>query len=261
MEKALHDLLTEKLADTKHGDKALVKIVEDWEDAASVKGKVQTANEEISKERDELKGKVKEANNKLADKDKEIERLQDNMLSDEDKKNFEDYKKRGMTSDKEKEMDAKLNAMADKLEQATAKITEMTQTIEEKESAALKATEESAKTSLKTDVIGALAKHGVKSPNAQKLAINSILADGLARVVKDENGGFKRVFTVVKDGKSLEATIEQLAETFAKENEALVDSSGKSGSGTDHSSYDVTTGLDYAKATAADIDDFALQNL
>lgn len=258
MPKALHDLLSEKLGDAKYEEKPVLDILTDWEDGNGAKVKVQEANRDLTARRDAAEKDLKASKDALAAKEKEVERLQNNMLSDEDRANFEKFKKSGMTSEKEREMEAKMNALTDKLDTAATQIQTLTQSVETERQNTARATEANAHTQLKGDVVAALAKQGIKNPANQALAMHSIIAEGQATIAKDDNGGFVQKYIVTKNGKPLEATIDELAETFAKAHEALVDASGNMGPGQDHNSY-ASTGnvLTDPKASRGQLEDEA----
>ena len=68
------------------------------------------------------------------------------------------------------------------------------------------------------------------------IALNYITSTGLAKLNKDDNGGTQEKYYILKDGKTLEATADELAQHFASTHEQLVSSSGNAGTGQDHSS-------------------------
>lgn len=251
MQTAIHEKLKELLKD----DKDLLKNVVDWHNGNEAMEKVQTANTEITKERDELKETAKTQKTELEtsittlkEKEAEVKRLQEGQLSDEDKKKLEQYTNKGMSD----AVEATLNTIKEKLESVE---TELATTKEERKSdkeALVKAEEDKAKASQRVTLTTALAEAKIIGDSAE-MALSYITSQGLAKLTKPENGeGFKENYVIMKDGKPYEATAKELAEHFASTHENLVSSSGNTGSGGSHGS-DTKTDQNTTKGSNEDL--------
>lgn len=239
MPKKVHDVLSEKLSDAKvtiDGEETLfVDYIEALFDKADAAVKIQTANAEISKGREKAEANVKDLKKKLEDlsvaqkeKEDEIKRLQDSMLSDDDKKKLDDLKRSGGIT---REAEAKINALAAQVEEAQKATEELTKKYEQERDEKIAAEASGRKERLRSDITTALGKVGIVGENS-RIALNDILAESM---VSDTETG--RAYTVLKDGKicSVE-TIDELASHYASVNENLVRSSGNSGPGQTHTS-------------------------
>lgn len=267
MPKTVHDVLSEKLGDVKvtigDGEKSLLAVIEGWQDGDEAKGKVQIANKEISEERDTLKKeavtlkeKVTAGEKTLGERDAEVKRLQTNALSDEDKAKLEQFKEAGMTP----EVEAKVNTMGAEIEKLVKAVQEGQDLAKQEKEAAQKATVAGANEKLRSDLKTALGDAKVTGRNAD-LALNTILADGHAKIEVGDDGKPKTTIQIIKDGKPFEATMKDLAEHIAKTNENLVDASGNAGSGNDHSSGAGGSATDYENKTLSQIHQEGAQGL
>jgi hypothetical protein len=234
MERELKEILDEALNGKNYQvdgeEKPLVEIVEGAFDKADAAEKIQSANKDLTAQRESWKEQERELKKAIEDSKGEIERLQKGSLSDEDRKRLEEYKRSGMTP----EVEAKYNTLSEQLQKMTEEQNNLQKTLEEKERKAREAELQGRSQSLKGELRDALSKVGINS--SASVAINHILAEGMAKV---ENGddGFKTVYTIKKDGKPYAAkSAAEIAEHFARENEQLVDSSGRSGTGENHES-------------------------
>ncbi len=246
MKSSVHDKLKKLL----EGEKDLLETIVGWQDAAEAKEKVQTANEEISKERDELKelstnqkNDLEKATKSLTEKDDEIKRLQDGQLTDEDRKKIELMNNKGMSPDAE----AKFNKLTEVVETLQTSLNaEKEERTKDKEIIA-QTKQNEASALLRSDLTNALSEAKIVGDSAE-MALSFITSKGLAKINKPENGeGFTRSIIIQKDGKPFEATPKELAEHIAATHENLVSSSGNTGSGADHSSDN--TGHNTTKAT------------
>jgi DNA repair exonuclease SbcCD ATPase subunit len=229
MDAKVYAILSEGLKDRKvivdGKEHDALSVVGGWFDVTEGTEKVRKANEEISGERDDLKKQVKELKKASDEAKKELERYRENALTDDDKKAFDAWKKTGMTSD----IEAKINALQSKLDASLAKQAEAEKQAQDEKAATAKALRDKADGDLRSELQTKLAEKKITGKNA-KLAIAAMAADGLAKL--NEKG--ERVFTIVKDGKNLAATIDELITDFATQNENLVDASGSRGTGNDH---------------------------
>jgi hypothetical protein len=232
MLKSTYDILVGKLGDVmiKVDDKdvKILDVIDQWHDAAEAKDKVQKANKEISDERDLLKKAVADAKKVETDLAAELERHRKNSLTDEDKAKLEAMKKKGMLP----EMEAQFNAAIEKINTLTKSHEDLVSQITAEKTAVITARKESAEKDLRVSLTDALAKANIRK--SARLAVNTILSEGMAKIV-EENGAFRQVFTVMKDGKPLALTsVDEVATHVAKEYEQLVDSSGNGGTGHQH---------------------------
>jgi len=238
---ALSAALKKVLADLKVGEKFVIDIVTDLDDKAEAKDKVQKANDDLTKQREkwetsekDYKTKVEGFETSVKDKDTEIKRLQSNQLTDEDKKKIEDYKKGVMNED----VTAQFTAINSKLEIVTKSL--------QTEQDLRKTEQENAKT-LKLDTANETLRNTLsKALTGKKIldgentkyntsALHTIIGEGLAKVVVNEDGTIEKKFYTRNDKKEIQtATVDELADYFASNNEGFIASSGNSGSGHDH---------------------------
>lgn len=234
MPKVVHDALAAALKDVKfpwRGEEAsAMDVLGEWFDSDEAKDPLKKANDDLTKKRDKLRAELDELKTStekgLADLKAENERLLKSQLSDEDKKKLEALKGSGMTS----EAEARFNKVTADLETITKRLDESEKARNAERETAAKARLDVARQKLRGEIVDALGKVKVTGNNA-KLAIAGIMQDGLVNVEFNEDGTEKRTVHIQKDGKTLAATVDDLAKHFAETNPSLVDSSGNAGAG------------------------------
>ena len=233
MPKNIHDKLKELLKDAKEGDKSLLDTIAEWQDAAEAKEKVQKANDEIIKERETLKTEIKELKKSVSGKEDEVKRLQENMLTEDDKKKFDEFKKKGMTLD----VETKFNKLESTLETVTKTLTEEKKRREDSEKKAADSYMTSVKAKLTQELTNALTAKKIEGDNVD-VALSIIDRKGLVKLEPKEDGAVERKLYVYDDkGKVLAAeTVEDIASYIATKHQNLVSASGRSGTGLDHAS-------------------------
>ena len=247
MPKALYDLLSDKLGDSKitigDQDEALVtELVAQYYDKAGAKDAVQKANEDLIKKRDTYRNQLDEYEGKVKTMQDELENYKKNALSDDEKKKYKEYKNKGMNEDAE----ARFNSLNEDLKNTQEQLKQMQSAIKEKEAKEKQTHVELEKQRLRTELISALNKNGITS--RANIALHVIEGEGLAKLNENE-GVYNRAFYYKKDGKTLSVdSIDDLVKNFANDNEYLVESSGNNGTGNNHSSNGNPGGFNYATA-------------
>lgn len=233
MPKTIHDKLKDLLKEEKDGDKSLLDVISGWQDEAEAKGKVQKANEEIIKERESLKTELKDTKKNLSDKDEEIKRLQANLLTEDDRKKFDEFKKNGMTVD----VAAKINKLESTIEAVNKTLVEEKTKREASEKRAQDSYMDSIRAELRKDLTNALTVKKIIGDNVD-IALSYIDSKGLVKLEKKEDGTIERKLYVYDDkNKILSAeSVDDIAAYIANKHQNLVSSSGKPGTGFDHSS-------------------------
>ena len=239
MQKALHDKLKELLGEEKIGEDKVLELVVNAFDGAEAKEKVQKANEDLIKKRDELVGSEKELKEKVAtleqsigEKDKEIEKVKDGLLSDEEKAAYLKIKETGMTP----EVEARVNKLEKAFEEERAKREESDAKMAEAAERARQATVKERETALNNKIITALGDEKITGENAE-FALLSMKSKGLFKLIEGDDGSFAESFyTKDADGKTFEATLSELCKDYATRHENLVSASGKTGRGYDDNS-------------------------
>jgi chromosome segregation ATPase len=226
MDAKLSAVLKEKLGDLKHvisgKDTAVIEAVESWHDKMEAAEKIQASNADLTKKRDDLEKEITSLKDKVKTGEAELERYRKDALTDADRKKFDEWKKKGMTT----EVEGELNTLREKLDKAEQKYIDIEKKMNDSAAATEKAQRDKATSDLRSDLTTSLAKFKI-TKNAT-LALNTIFGEGLASL----NDKGERVFQVKRDGKPYSlSTADELAEEFAKQNEVLVDASGKAGPG------------------------------
>lgn len=234
---AKHKILSKVLEENKE----LLQEIEGWFDASEAKVKVQKANDEITQERDELKNELKGFKEKVdgfektnKEKDAEIERLQKNMLTDDDKAKFDEFKKSGVSSDAQKEFDAKVNKLNDTVSELMGKFEASEAARAESEKRLAETEFSKQQTELDNKLTTAFASKKITGKNTD-LALLLVKNKKLAELKKNDDGSVAEKYFVVGDDKQFrDATIDELAEYVAVNHENLVESSGNGGGGLNH---------------------------
>lgn len=238
MDTELYDTLKEKIGDAKFTvdgeEKDLLSVVADWEDGLT---KVKRVNGELKTEKQGLQNARQELEQKVAEFEKskaELERqLKEATMSDDDRKRLEKFKKGGYFD--EEEVMRKENAFQDKLDQLQKKLDEVEkarrQEREERVNAAMSAAEEK----MKSDVISELSKHDIPGDRAETLYY-TMQHKGNVSVSQGDDGNIKRILVLSKDGREMDASLEQLCQHWADISPWAKNSSGKKGPGDDHQS-------------------------
>ena len=242
MTTALHKAFKEALGDTKHDGKVLIDLVDIYFKGNEAMEKVQTANDDISKERDELKTKLKTANEEkektekdlkenkktLEVKEAEIEKLKTDQLTPEEKKEFLALKEKGVS-------EANYNRIVEDMKELKGKFEASEQKAKDAEEAKTKADRAKLETDQENRIIKALGTAKItKSDNADAAMFLAKKA-GLYKIEHKEDGtATESYFTKNDQGGELAATLDEMCAYIAGKYENLVDSSGNSGSGHDH---------------------------
>jgi len=182
----------------------------------------------------EAASKIQQANKEISD---------ERMLSDDDKKRFDEFKANGGRT---QDVEAEINKYKDDLSTLTEKVQNLTKSVESERAAALAAKRNELNMALDSDILGSLQEANIVGKNA-KIALNLIKSEGLAKYSDpDDQGNVSRAFAVVKDGKMLKAeSLADVANHVATEYENLVSSSNQRGSGMDHGGNGGGNQVDY----------------
>lgn len=238
MKKALHDKFKEFLKDEELDGVNLINVITELSDKADAKEKVQTANDEISKERDDLKTEVKTLKEKtteletgVKEKDTEIEKLKESQLTEVERAAFLETKKTGMTADAE----AKFNKITETLKEVQESLQSEKEARTKSDAATKVAKQKEYSTSLHNKVLKELGDANIKGTNAD-MALLKLEAEGLIKLNVDEatDSVEEKYFTKSTDGKLLDASLKELVTDFAANHENLVSASGNIGSGNSH---------------------------
>jgi len=227
MPSSLYDLLKEKLGEDKYQDSLLIDLISDVYDKAEAAKDIQTANADLAEKKKALKESVENLESKIVEQNQEIERLQKNMLTDDDKENFKNYKAKGMTA----EIEAIVNKQNEQIEQLTKKFENSEAERELKDKKLAEATKGEFRAKSISQFERELASVGIKSAKKMELAMAIVDKRNSLRVEETEDGTYKLGVYTERDGKLMPSTTQELAKELAEEHEYLVDSSGKSGPG------------------------------
>jgi len=238
MPSALHKVLKESLVDKTYDEKPVLDFISEIYAQYEAADKIKKANEDHIKEREELKTKNKEYKEIVDKKDKElkdmgseIEKLKTSQLSDEERKQWIETKKKGMTSDAE----AEFNRLKATVEELNAEIKTEAQKRIDAEKRSKESTYAGKRTELETKIYKALSDKGINGSDAD-MAIAVIEKQGLFKLDETETGFAEKFFVKGDKGEPLSASISELADYMATKHENLVKSSGNRGSGINHSS-------------------------
>lgn len=221
-----------ELSDTKEYDEQpLDRYLEELWDKASAKEKVQNANLDLTKQRDEWKLKEKEYKSQLSEFEQlktaweeEKKALSGSQLTEEQKKLLN----KGMSA----EIEAVMNTLKKTVEEQGQKMGELQKAVseaaEQKKSAQLRADQEA----LNTQLTQALMSNKIKDSSQIKAALALINAGGMAKIERNEDGEIKHIFSYTENGKPYAfENVEALAKHVAENNPYLVSASGKPGAG------------------------------
>lgn len=222
----LYDLFKSKLADDTFEEKKIVDILAEVFDKADAKDKVQKANQEISSEREKLKEEIKAIKDALTQKEKELESVKVNALSEDEKKKIADLKSKGMTPENE----AKFNSLMQKVQEFEETLKKERDARESNEKLLKESKKSERYQALKNKVIGALSEKRILGDNA-KIALSFLESEGMIKLNENDDGTFSESFVIQKDGKPFDVKLEDLASEIATKHENLVMSSGRQGAG------------------------------
>jgi hypothetical protein len=230
LDAVVYNLLKEKLAETEYPVEIEGKKVKmlDWiattlYEKAENAVKIQNANKDLTTQREEWEKQKKAL-------DAEIVALKEKTAK---------IDKKGMNEEGE----AKLNAAIQDAKDAKAKVDALILENQKEKTARLEADLRSEEATMRKDLIEKLGGKKIVD-NSAKLALNTLITEGYASVVRKEDGSIERRFRL-KDaaGNPLAATLEQVVEQFAKDNQNLVSGIPAKGTGTQ---------TDRANSTGAD---------
>lgn len=238
MPEAIYTPLKEKLADTKvtvEGTEVLLIDViagkEGWYEKSVHAKKIQDNNADLTKQRDEWEKSEKEYKAKQTELETEIDKAKENQLTVEERKEFLNIKKKGMTDD----VSAKFNALEVSNKELSEKIGALTSDLENEKKTSTEAKFNGAKKSLDNKILTTLAEHRIEGTKADA-ALAIMHAKGFIGISKNDDGTFNEKFRIFKDNKELESNLNKMVETFAKDNEYLVSGTKTGGTGTEHTS-------------------------
>lgn len=230
MDTTIYDTLKEKLGDAKvksatGEDVPLIDLVADWEEGVV---KTRAANKDLTAQRESWEQKEKDYKKTVS----ELSTLKEDLT-----KKVKDFSGgTDKTFQEREEFQKQINALTDQIKTMSESLTSSQQEIlrakEEAKQANAKASEEG----LKKDILTELSEHKITGAQETDFAITTIMAKGLAKIVLDDKGLYSRSFCIRKDGKELAADLKSLCKWVAESNPYLVSSSGKKGTGTNHTS-------------------------
>jgi hypothetical protein len=128
-----------------------------------------------------------------------------------------------------------INALNDKIEQASKSIKDQEQKIKDADERARSANKKASEESLTKEVLTELSAYKIVGSQAD-FAVTAIIAKGFAKVEENSEGLYERSICTIKDGKPLKASLKEMCKWFAESNQFLVSSSGKPGTGMQHQS-------------------------
>lgn len=228
MDTALYDALKEKLGEEKvkigEDEKTLLEVVADWEEGVV---KTREANKDLTRQREEWEKKEREYKTTITDFN--------TAKSDLEKQLTELKGKSGNNDKKESELEKKINSLTDQIKTLEELHGNAEKKAQEAEERALKANKIAAEKGLREKIINSLSKYKI-SGNRAEIAIEAIMAKGLASLDQSESGLYEESFCTVKDGKKLAADVDLMCKWFSEDNPYLVEGSGKPGTGNDHRS-------------------------
>ena len=225
------NVLKESLKEVKLGEDSAISVLNGYFDQGDkIKSletsvsKLENANNLIVSEREELKKNMKESK----DSNK---RLLENQLTDDDKKAISEYKKKGMTT----EVEAQLNGFKEVIEDLKISLKTSNDQVIEKEKTAKKLSFNNAETALRSTLVDQLTAKGFQGSKL-KAVLGIIDQDNLAKVKSEEDGSFKKhIIKLNKDNDPVATDeaglITYLTDTYPE----FIKSSGTSGTGTQHS--------------------------
>jgi len=216
MKADLKKLLAEKLKDVSYDGKPVTDLIFGYYDGFEAKNKVQQANEEITKERELLKASVKEIKNNLEKKESELKLLSENQITDEIKKKLESIQEDGMTE----ESKLKHNQVLDQFNSIQTEMDEIKKQLEAEREEKIALKLQGKQKELETKISKALAnsEKGKVEGNNIDIALTYLMAKGFAKIDKDENGNFKEIISIEKDGQMQASNIQEMVDNFVENN-------------------------------------------
>jgi hypothetical protein len=219
LDAVVYNLLKEKLAETEYPVEIEGKKVKmlDWiattlYEKAENAIKIQDANKDLTKQREEWEKQKKAL-------DVEIATLKEKVAK---------VDKKGMNEEGE----AKLNAAIKAAEDAQKKVDALIEENKKEKTARLESDLRTEDANMRKDLIEKLGGKKIVD-NSAKLAINTLITEGFASVTRKEDGSIERRFRLRDaSGNPLAATLEQVVEQFAKDNPNLVSGTPAKGTGT-----------------------------
>lgn len=235
LETTVYDELKKKLGDSTvkvkvnvngvDEEKGLVDYIAYIEEGVE---KTKAANKDLTQQRENWEKQEKEYKKTVAD----ITAIKTEL----EKKVEESTGKSSKSKEEKAEWERQLNAVNEKLKEMEEKNKAAENRVKESEERAKQANEKASKEGLSKDLLTELAENKIVGTQAD-FAVNVILSKGFAKLIPDsETGLYRRSFATFKDGKELAADVKTLCKWFADTNQFLVSSSGKPGTGTQHSS-------------------------
>lgn len=229
METEIYDALKEKLGDAKikigEDEKGLLDVVADWEEGVV---KTRAANKDLTTQREAWEKKERDFKSAA-------ESLE--SAKNELKTQIEDLQKKGSGKKEEKaEWEKQVNALTEQINELKGKAEQAEVNAKTMEEKANKANETASVKNLREEILKELANNKITGSRADT-AIDSILAKGFAKIMKNEETGlWEQSFCTKKDGKLLAADLKTACKWFADTNQYLVEGSGKPGTGNNHNS-------------------------
>ena len=224
-------VLKESLKDVKLGEDSAVSVLNGYYDQGDKVTTLETSVSKLEKANKEMIEKREDLTKSLKESKDSNKRLLDNQLTEEDKKAISEYKKKGMTT----EVEAQLNGFKEVIEDLKINLKTSNDQVLAKEESAKKASFDSAITTLKSDLVAQLTAKGFQGSKL-KAVLGIIDQDNLAKVKSDEDGTFKKhIIKLNKDNEPVATDeaglISYLTDTYPE----FIQSSGKIGTGTQHS--------------------------
>jgi len=225
------NVLKESLKDVKLGEDSAVSVLNGYfdqglkiTDLETSVSKLEKANQEMIEKRTTLTSDLKES--KESNK-----RLLENQLTDEDKKAIAEYKKKGMTT----EVEAQLNQFKEIIEGLRGDLKSSNDKVIEKEQSEKQASFKNATTTLKSNLVAQLTAKGFTGSKL-KAVMGIIEQDKLAKVNSKEDGSFEKHIIKLNTNNEPVATDEAGLITYLESTyPEFIQSSGTSGTGTQHS--------------------------
>lgn len=232
---ALSKELKEALKGVKvgEGDSAVsvLKLVEEINDKAEAKDKVQKANEELTTQRKEWEKQEKEFKSKISSFEKALKEKDDKLTILEKEKLSPEERE---TLKKTEDIIAELNAVREQQKQHTEELKTEKELRIKAEKERFEASVESRKQSQKTALTNELNKYKITGDkNVQ--ALYTLYGEGFAKMDIEENGNMsEKYYTKTSDGKLATSTLEETVKRFAETNLHLVSGSEHTGTGQNH---------------------------
>ena len=239
--------LKDALKDINVGNSPVLKIIEEINDRAEAKDKLQGVNLDLTKQREEWETKEKEYKKNLSEfetkqgvidktlkeKDEKISLLEKEKLTPEEKAML----------NKSEDMQATLNALLEKHSTLEKKFESETELRLKSEEEAKNATLASKKQSLENALIKELGENKIIGAKG-KQALYTIFSDEMAKLHTNDDGTTEEKYYLKNsDGKLMASSLPEMVKKFAESNLHFVSPSGNSGTGQGHSSNNGVTGV------------------